>query len=323
MNSVKKWHIPLLLVFFLILILSISPVEASYVYFTAGCNSYTNWTRVQGNGTWNIYTGDKHNGTASFDFYEINQIAGYGSPTATTRVKHTLDFPNMSNYSYVLGFWIKVITLDVTVPYYDYPFVISQPYIGGVGVMKNGAGFKFTTVYCYNEVYKNGVNSSAVYNMNTWYKIECNITANYGFKVYINGELEITDTTNVPPNTKPNAVDICDYFPTDYSGVHCFRVDTIFLADSLGLDPSEPSEQPPPEKGPDYTPIINLIVPFLFLFVVPMMLATVIGKVGFIVGLCIATICLYMVGWMPLWAIFLIGLGIILLLLSGRSGLNE
>jgi len=322
----KKRYIPLLLVFFLILIFSILPVKASYVYFTAGCNSYANWTRTQGNATWNIYTGDKHNGTASFDFYAVNPTAGVGNPISQISIVHTVNFPDMATYKYVFGFWIKVITLDITVPYFNYPFLTINPEIGGVGAMKSGAGFKFTTVYYYNTYWKNGINSTTVYNMNTWYKVECNITANYGFKVYINGELKINDTDHIPPNTKPTSVSVCDYFPSDYVGVHCFRTDTIFLADSLGLNPSEPYEEeegPPPEEGPDYTPIINLTIPFLFLFIVPMILATSIGKVGFIVGLCIAATCLYMVGWMPLWAIFLIGLGIILLLLSGRSGLNE
>jgi len=78
-----------------------------------------------------------------------------------------------------------------------------------------------------------------------------------------------------------------------------------------------------PIPGPDYTPIINLTVPFLFLFIVPLILASHIGKAGLIVGLIIASICLYMVGWMPLWAIFLIGLAVIMLLLSGKGGTHE
>jgi len=322
---VKKRYIPLLLVFFLILILSISPVKASYVYFTAGCNSYTNWTRTDGNATWNIHTGDYHNGTASFDIYAINPQAGVYNPSSAIIIKHDVAFPTTTNYTYILGFWIKILQLDYSTEYGHYPFVAVDQNIGGVGIVKSGSGIKFINVYYGAYGYQGGVNSSSTFNFNTWYKVECNITANYGFKVYVDGNLEITDLTNLPPNIQPTKILVEETFPSDYSGVASFRVDTIFLADSLGLDPSEPSEEegPPPEEGPDYTPIINLTVPFLFLFVVPMILATAIGKVGFIVGLCIAVTCLYMVGWMPLWAVFLIGLGIILLLLSGRSGLNE
>ena len=80
--------------------------------------------------------------------------------------------------------------------------------------------------------------------------------------------------------------------------------------------------QPPPE-GYNYAPIISLIVPFMFLFITPMILVPYVGKAGFIVGLCIGAICLYIAGLLPLWTVFLIGLAIILLLLSGKMGAAE
>jgi len=66
-----------------------------------------------------------------------------------------------------------------------------------------------------------------------------------------------------------------------------------------------------------YAPIINMIIPFMFLFIPALVLVPFAGKMGFVVGLTIGMFCLYMVGIMPLWGIFLLGLAIILLLLRG------
>ena len=68
--------------------------------------------------------------------------------------------------------------------------------------------------------------------------------------------------------------------------------------------------------------IASIVTIFLFMFVPALLLAQMAGIYGLISGLIMGSICLYIGGMIPLWAVFLLGLAIILLLLGsrGRSG---
>jgi len=81
-----------------------------------------------------------------------------------------------------------------------------------------------------------------------------------------------------------------------------------------------------PEAGEIWIGIIagSLLVPFLLMFIPPMILGEQVGMLGFIVGLIISTSILYLAGLLPLWTVFLVGLGIISALIFGKRGLpNE
>lgn len=81
-----------------------------------------------------------------------------------------------------------------------------------------------------------------------------------------------------------------------------------------------------PEAGEIWIGIIagSLLVPFLLMFIPPMILGEQVGMLGFIVGLIISTSILYLAGLLPLWTVFLVGLGIISALIFGKRGMpNE
>jgi hypothetical protein len=77
--------------------------------------------------------------------------------------------------------------------------------------------------------------------------------------------------------------------------------------------------EPTSPEGYDYSPMMSMIVPFMFLFLPALILVPYAGKMGFIVGLTIGTVCLYLGGMLPLWVVFLLGLGEIVLLLKGGT----
>jgi hypothetical protein len=69
------------------------------------------------------------------------------------------------------------------------------------------------------------------------------------------------------------------------------------------------------------TTTLNLAVPLLFLFVPALILGfTTKSMIGFIAGLSIGSVISVIAGIIPTWAIFLIGLAIVLLLVKGRGG---
>jgi len=76
---------------------------------------------------------------------------------------------------------------------------------------------------------------------------------------------------------------------------------------------------PPQDTEQGMAQIVGMIVPFSFLFIPSLILGQEVGKIGFIIGLALGSFCLWMVGLMPIWLVFLIGLGIVALLIKGRE----
>jgi hypothetical protein len=70
--------------------------------------------------------------------------------------------------------------------------------------------------------------------------------------------------------------------------------------------------------------VFDIIVPWLIIFVPPAILGIYVGKIGFFVGLVLTLSVGTYVGIVPIWVIFLVGLGLILLLYSrfGRRDNN-
>ena len=88
-------------------------------------------------------------------------------------------------------------------------------------------------------------------------------------------------------------------------------------------------ETVPSIENPDYGEITisliagSLLVPFLMMFIPPMLLGQEVGMIGFIVGLVISTAIMYLAGILPLWVVFLIGLGLIAGLFFGKRGFGN
>jgi len=95
---------------------------------------------------------------------------------------------------------------------------------------------------------------------------------------------------------------------------YLFYIDYFALMQESGVIPTEP------ETSTIMTRMVLLVVPFIFVLVPALLLAELAGKNGLIVGILLGVIVLFIAGWMPLWILFLVGLGIILLLLHGRGG---
>jgi len=130
-------------------------------------------------------------------------------------------------------------------------------------------------------------------------------------------------------------VDLGDLEPTE--SFYIIGLQTLFKCESskviiyvLG----EPIEEPPYVPAPEYQPTnpesptwgtewtytaVALSVPFLFMFVPAMLLGEKAGVVGFLVGLCLSITVMYLAGLLPLWAVFLAGLGIVALIFFGRE----
>jgi len=87
------------------------------------------------------------------------------------------------------------------------------------------------------------------------------------------------------------------------------------------VTPPQPTPSPEEPEYPSYMMgvVAGLCVPFLFMFLPAIMLGKEAGVVGLIVGLCLSITMLYMSGLLPLWAVFLSGLGIIALIFFGRN----
>jgi len=73
-----------------------------------------------------------------------------------------------------------------------------------------------------------------------------------------------------------------------------------------------------PTPSVDYTFLVNLVVPLLFMFVPALILASFLGSVGIIGGLALGILLLVVCGWLPYWTLFFIGLIIILFIFYGK-----
>jgi len=76
---------------------------------------------------------------------------------------------------------------------------------------------------------------------------------------------------------------------------------------------------PPQQTEQGMAQIVGMIIPFAFLFIPTLILGHELGKYGFMIGLVLGCFCLWMVGLFPIWAVFLVGLGIVLMLLRSRE----
>ena len=84
--------------------------------------------------------------------------------------------------------------------------------------------------------------------------------------------------------------------------------------------PATPTTPESPTWGTDWTlTAVGLAIPFMFMFVPAILLGEKAGVIGLIVGLCLSITIMYLIGLLPLWAVFLAGLGIVALIFFGRE----
>jgi len=87
---------------------------------------------------------------------------------------------------------------------------------------------------------------------------------------------------------------------------------------TIPIQPPNPPTTPEDTSYPTYiiSTLMGVIVPFMFLFIPAFVLTGMIGKMGFVAGLMIGGVLLVMANLLPMWAVFLIGLGIVALIWS-------
>jgi len=130
-------------------------------------------------------------------------------------------------------------------------------------------------------------------------------------------------------------VNLGDLEPTE--NYYVIGLQTLFSFSDSGLTLyvlGEPIEEPPYIVPPEYQPTtpesptwgtewtytaVALALPFMFMFLPAMMLGHEAGIVGLIIGLCLSISIMYLAGLLPIWTVFLAGLGIIALIFLGRN----
>ncbi|RLE47540.1 MAG: hypothetical protein DRJ31_08680, partial [Candidatus Methanomethylicota archaeon] len=130
-------------------------------------------------------------------------------------------------------------------------------------------------------------------------------------------------------------VNLGDLEPTE--NYYVIGLQTVFSFSDSGVVLyvlGEPIEEPPYIVPPDYQPTnpesetwgtewtytaVALAIPFMFMFLPAMILGEKAGVVGLIAGLCLSVTIMYLAGLLPLWAVFLAGLGIVALIFFGRE----
>jgi hypothetical protein len=300
-------------------------VYASTVYWIDGLNSKTGWTQ-SGSGVWNVDNVNFKSGSGCFFLSATNPVAGQYNPTSRIDVSKTIgSFPSLPSYEYYLCFWVNVTTLAVTVDYGNYPYIIVDPNVGGVGIWKSGSGFVFATMY-QSTYWRRATTSTTVRDLNTWYKVEAWISPS-GMNITVDNVGDIADTVS-RPNVAPSSVDLHIWVCSDYSGTDAFKVDTLYLADSIGLSPDEPSEgEVPPEEGvPGQVNLLDLPSKLAYALSIPLfagqLLASTIVICTFIfpvllltrgksiIALLIVGLAtmgfLFALGWLPYWFILIL-----------------
>jgi len=124
------------------------------------------------------------------------------------------------------------------------------------------------------------------------------------YNVYITGQN--TFFKFLPSTNQVTLYIIATAIPTVYT--------TAIEAPSKPLAPEETAY-------PSYaiTSVMSVILPFVFLFVPAIVLTALIGKMGFVAGLLIGGVILVISNLLPMWTVFLIGLGVIALMWSSMK----
>lgn len=80
---------------------------------------------------------------------------------------------------------------------------------------------------------------------------------------------------------------------------------------------------PPSDTGEQISHAVAFLVPLSLLFVPAVILAGMLGIVGLLAGFILGGLCLYIAGYLPIWAMFLLGLVIIFLIMNRKGGTSE